>query len=344
MHHNRKPFAERLIQSPWRWLLFPFWLIYRPLIGLRNLAYDCGLCSGKRLNKPVISVGNIIAGGSGKTPVVAYLCQQLQQDYVVHVLSRGYKKDGDENEEAALIDAPVHSHSQRFLAGQAAIKDGAELLILDDGFQHRQLQRDLDIVLIDATRPWGFPGFRAGALLPLGFLRESRRALKRADIILLTRSDQIAAPLRALLLQQLQRLQKPVYCCHHQVVGLRSLEGTTHDCSLLQEKKLICVSGIAHPQSFIDAAQDLHYQICERFDYPDHHHFSASDVQHWLQRAQELDAQLLCTSKDAVKLQRLWPTDAPVQCYSLEIKLQLAADDEEQFLQCIQQRLAAVAQ
>ena len=343
-HHNRKPFGERLIQSNWRWLLFPLWLLYRPIIGLRNQAYDCGLLNGKRLSKPVISVGNIIAGGSGKTPVVAYLCQLLQTDYQVHVLSRGYKKDGEHNEEASLIAAPVHSHHKRFIAGQSAIKAGANLLVLDDGFQHRQLARDCDIVLIDATRPWGFPGLTPGAVLPLGFLRESRRALKRADLLLVTRSDQVSEQLRKHLLQLLRRLHKPVLCSQHAPACLRTLDGTSHDCTILAGKQVICISGIAHPQSFVDSARGLGYDICERFDYPDHHHFTSAEIQQWLERAQERNACILCTSKDAVKLQRLWPADAQIPCYILEVKLQLNTDDEKELLSCIQRHLGAAAQ
>ena len=336
---NKKPLGERLINSNWRIIFFPLWLLYRPIIGLRNVAYDRGLFRPRRLSKPVISIGNIIAGGSGKTPLVAFMVSLLKAKHTVHILSRGYKGDGQQNEEAALIDAPVHCNSNRYVSGKQAIQAGADVLILDDGFQHRQLARDCDIVLIDATRPFGFAHTLRGAVLPLGFLRESHSALKRADMLILTRCDQAQAHVLKQLRHIAQRYGKDVYECQHQATCLRDHTGHAFPLQTLHEQSCICVSGIAHPQAFIDTARALNYQIRDRIDYPDHHHFSPADVSHIQALAEEHQAAVLCTSKDAVKLAALWPNDSATQLYSLEIEIGFSDEDQARLLSDLQQYL-----
>ena len=340
-HHNQKPFGERLINSKWRWILFPFWLLYRPIIGIRNFAYDAKILRSKRLPKPVISIGNIIAGGSGKTPFVAHLVALLKQEYKIHVLSRGYKGDGDANEEAALIQAPVHCNSNRHAAGQQAVKDGADVMLLDDGFQHRQLARQLDIVLIDATRPWGFHNQLRGAVLPLGFLRESRRSLQRADVIILSRCNQAHTSILEYLRKHMPRICDAVFECSHQATAI------THNkkqlpLDALKDKAVLAVSGIAHPQAFIDTISEQQYQIIARHDFADHHHYTATDVDRLITEAKQTNAVVLCTSKDAVKLQPLWPSEPAVPLYVLEVGLHFPEDHEQRLTQAIRARLSSL--
>ncbi|MEM0927420.1 MAG: tetraacyldisaccharide 4'-kinase, partial [Planctomycetota bacterium] len=164
---------------------------YRFAIGLRNRSFDRGT-NVSRVDVPVISVGNLTTGGTGKTPVVAFLAKWFRDRGVrVAIVSRGYGRgDADENDEALelhqrLPDVPHLQDPDRVQSARIAIEElGTQLILMDDGFQHRRLDRDLDIVLIDATCPFGH-----GYLLPRGLLREPTSSLARADAVLLTRSD-----------------------------------------------------------------------------------------------------------------------------------------------------------
>ncbi|NRA38851.1 MAG: tetraacyldisaccharide 4'-kinase [Planctomycetes bacterium] len=339
--HTHGRWGERIIHSSWRWIFFPLWCIYRPVVGLRNVLYDIQWKHSYRLKVPVISVGNIIAGGSGKTPLVEKITALLsKQGNNVHVLSRGYKSnDQQENEEAQLISVPVHCNSKRFIAGKEAIQQGAHILVLDDGFRHRQLHRDLDIVLIDATRPWGFHSdskhARSRAMLPLGFLREPATALKRADLIVLTRCNQCSKQQLEQLRNQCSRFNKMLACCEHQTSHLTKLadeEIIPH--AQVNHKPAILISGIAHPQSFEQSAHSLNFTIKAHHQFEDHHHFNRKDVESILQLYKGQEISMVCTSKDAVKLRELWPTDA-IPCFVLHIGIVFLDND----LDVVQQAL-----
>ncbi|MBA3709812.1 MAG: tetraacyldisaccharide 4'-kinase, partial [Planctomycetes bacterium] len=159
----RGRFLEEFPGSRWRWLAAPAAWGYGAAVAVRNAAFDRSLRRVRRLGVPVISIGNLTAGGTGKTPVtrmIAQMCVGLGATPAV--LSRGYRGSDGANDEAQLMGGiPVHCDADRAAAGMRAIAAGATCLLLDDGFQHRQLHRDLDIVLVDATRPWG-------GLLPCG--------------------------------------------------------------------------------------------------------------------------------------------------------------------------------
>ena len=193
---RRRRFGRRWLEdlplSPWRWLLLPLWLVFAALSELRRFAYDRRWLTVHRLGVPVISVGNLVAGGAGKTPVAIDLAQRLRRlGQVPMILARGYRAGGDgRNEEAQLAgDIPVITDVDRVRGAATAIARGATVLVLDDGFQHRRLHRDCDVVVIDATRPFGDPAGRSGWMLPLGFRRESLRALRRADLVWLSKAD-----------------------------------------------------------------------------------------------------------------------------------------------------------
>ena len=165
---------------------------YRVAVALRNRMFDWRLRSTHQSAVPVISLGNLTTGGTGKTPFVAYLTRWFQEQGVnVALLSRGYRAlPGEVNDEKLLLDrlcrgVPHYQNPNRSASAEQAVAEGAQLLILDDGFQHRKLVRNLDIVLIDALNPWGY-----GSLLPRGLLREPKSALRRADFVILTRADQ----------------------------------------------------------------------------------------------------------------------------------------------------------
>ncbi len=325
---------ENLLVSPWRFALAPGWLVYRPLVALRNLAYDFGWRPMFTLPVPVVSVGNLAAGGTGKTPFCAWLCQRLEQaGWKSAVLMRGYGGDGGPNDEARLLQAPVVCDPDRVRGGQQAIAAGATCLVLDDGFQHRRLRRQLDIVLIDALRPWG-----GGAVLPLGLLREGRSALKRASCLVLTRSDQVDEATRDALVCTLMRWNVPVICARHQPIVLRDLDGDNQrEPVMLSGTPVVLASGIGNPQGFERTARDLGWTIAAHLQFPDHHAYSDADCATLRAAAQQHQATLVVTAKDAVKLRNRGLIGAQV----LEIALGFAPPDEERLWARIAASLAS---
>jgi tetraacyldisaccharide 4'-kinase len=179
---------------------------YAAGVQLRNRGFDWGLLPIHRANVPVVSIGNLTAGGTGKTPMVAAVADWFtSRNMLPVILSRGYRALEDSlNDEKLVLDqlCPHVPHLQSpdrlKSAREASAHLGAQVLILDDGYQHRRLARDLDIVLIDALDPWG-----AGHLLPRGLLREPKSALQRADLVVLTRADQCAPGEKARLLNEI---------------------------------------------------------------------------------------------------------------------------------------------
>lgn len=320
--------AETLMTGPLRLLLVWPWLLYRPLVRLRNLLFDWGLRRARRLPVAVCSVGNIGLGGTGKTPVVALLGERLAaRGLRPMVLSRGYKGDAGGNDEAAMLDLPVRCDPVRVRAGRQAIADGATALVLDDGFQHRQLARDLDLVCIDATRPWGRADGRRGRTLPLGLLREAPAALGRADLLMVTRCDQVDAQRLERLVAQLERFGKPVLRCRHAPVALRELGAdATRQPAELAGTRVVLASGIGNPGAFAATVRQLGAEPAAEHRFPDHHRFTAAEVAALLETAGE--APLLITAKDAVKWLPLVPAAARARVLVLEVAARLAADDD----------------
>jgi tetraacyldisaccharide 4'-kinase len=165
--------------------------LYAAVISLRNFAYSKGWLKIYKANVPVISIGNITTGGTGKTPLVIWLCNHLTKNYNCTILTRGYKATQNYSDESVILtetcpNAKVIVNPNRVVAARQAVdKFGANVLIMDDGFQHRCLARNLDIITIDATCPFGY-----GKMLPAGLLREPAAALKRADAAVITRCNQ----------------------------------------------------------------------------------------------------------------------------------------------------------
>lgn len=331
-----------------RVLLFPFCLLYGVIIQIRNFCYATGFIKQNTLPCQVISVGNIVAGGTGKTPAVAAIAKQFQNEgKTVALLLRGYKgknsdknsdkvtfvsdgekqlcsreKCGDEAEMLAqqLANIPIVVGKQRYLSGKAALKRfKCDLLILDDGFQHRQLSRDLDILTIDATQPFG-----TGAMLPIGTLREPKSAIQRADVILLTHTDTVSTntdELDAILNRYAQNT--PILKSIHQPTALYRLsEGektTTMPIETLTGKRLLAVCGIGNPTAFVSTLETYNPEIVELFAFPDHHTYTESDLRQIEQRMKHCDSELVITTqKDERKLASL-SSDLPIFVLGIEL-------------------------
>jgi tetraacyldisaccharide 4'-kinase len=303
----RGRWREEIPGTSARWLLLPAWFALRPIVTLRNMAFNIGLRRIHQLPIPVWSVGNLTAGGTGKTPMTRYLANwAISNGLHPAIVSRGYGGNGNANDEAMTVsECPVYCNPNRVAGGQLAISNGANCLILDDAFQHRRIHRDLDIVMIDATRPWGSPNLGAGATLPLGYLRESRHALRRAHVLAVTRSQLLTDAQRLALQQQLQEFARPIIHIVDQQAVLKTMLNSevAMPLSELLHKPVILVSGIGNPLGFELAAQSYGWQVCESLRFPDHHHYQADDIAEAQDIARHYQATIVITGKDAVKWQ-----------------------------------------
>lgn len=279
---------------------------YTAAVVLRNRWYDRHDPS-VTLPVPVLSVGNLTAGGTGKTPLVIDLVGRLEQmGRNPAVLSRGYKGGTVEpNDEERLIRRRCPSvvclaDPDRARAGEKAIERfGADVLVLDDGFQHRRLARTLDVVVVDATCPFGH-----GHVLPRGLLREPPQGLRRADVIILTRCDQVSRAALERLQGRLARLSPDAtrLSSRHRVVGVKTLEGREWNGSP-EGKRAALFAGIGHPVAFLTTVREMGIEVVGTKWFPDHHRYSSGDVAA-LQRQGAFPPHelLLTTEKDAVKL------------------------------------------
>ena len=284
----------------------------------RNLAYDRGLLASRDGGAPVISVGNLTCGGTGKTPIVADLARRLTAAGLrPAVLSRGYRPLPGEgaNDEKLLLDALLpgvpHVQDPDRLAGAAAAvhRHGADCLILDDGFQHRRLRRDLDVVLIDATAPFGpgslrRPGCR-GFALPAGLLREVPEGLERAGLILLTRCDAVTGDERAAVETALADLAPdvPVVPVNFPPTALVGLGGETRPAGWADGRRVGAFCGVGNPAGFRATVDGLGATAATFEPRPDHHAHTPAEVAALCDRAAAAGAcAILCTEKDSVKL------------------------------------------
>jgi tetraacyldisaccharide 4'-kinase len=341
---KRGRWREELPDTAARWLLTPAWLAFRPLVALRNAAFNHGWRRIHQLPVPVWSVGNITAGGTGKTPLTRYLATwALTHGLRPAIIARGYgSKVGEANDEAQTVsECPVFCNPDRVAGAQHATAAGANCLILDDAFQHRRIHRDLDIVMIDATRPWGSRDIQAGMTLPLGYLRESRQALQRAHLLALSRADLISATDKTLLLQQLATYGKPIIQVSNQTPALAPLLGGESETpiSVLHGKPVLLVSGIGNPLGFELAAQQYGWQVVESLRFPDHYHYTRDDVKGVTAIAQRHQATVVMTGKDAVKWRKnIAPIDASKHLV-LHMASSIAESDQPQFDDLLQKTL-----
>ena len=330
----RGRWREEILATNWRWMLLPAWLIFRPLVWLRNLSFDLAWRKPQRLSVPVWSVGNLTAGGTGKTPLTRYLARwAIAHGLEPAIISRGYRaENADANDEARTVsECPVICNPDRVAAGRQAIANGATCLIVDDGFQHRRLHRDLDLVLIDATRPWGVVGGLPGATLPLGYLRENPHALKRASVLVLTRSTLIEAKLLTQLRQEANVFGKPVVHVEDQKAALRSLIAghPPTDVAELCGRAVVLVNGLGNPLGFERTASGYGWQVISSLRFPDHHHYDTSDVAVILATAKHHQAILVITEKDAVKIQPLISSEDAVHFRVLVVHSEINSTDQE---------------
>lgn len=299
--------------------------VYRAGVGYRNRRYDAGHAEIVKVTAPVVSVGNLTLGGTGKTPMVKWIARWLRErELRVAILSRGYgATDGAKNDEAleleqALPDVPHLQAPDRVEIARAAIDElESQVLVLDDGFQHRRLARDLDIVLLDATQPFGFEH-----VFPRGTLREPASGLRRADVVCLSRADLVDAEQRASIRQRAARLAPDAVWCEvsHAPAALMGASGATAPLESLAGARVFGFCGIGNPGAFRQTLEQAGAQLVEWRELPDHHGYTADDVAKLAGEIRNSDAEMaVCTQKDMVKLRTTLLGNLPLWSVVIEI-------------------------
>ncbi len=327
-------------------LLEPF---YSGVMTLRNQLFDRGWRVQSRIPVPVISVGNLTAGGTGKTPTVAWVVRTLQSfGATPAMISRGYGGQGGTNDEKRVLDqllpgVPHQLNPDRVAAARELTSTNApsrpSVLVLDDAFQHRRIARDFDLVLVDCLNPWGF-----GHLFPRGLLREPPRSLQRASCVLLTRSDQVDEECQQGILEAIRRwTSAPVVRSTFQPTRLINALGEVRTLEQLRLQRAAAFCGIGNPLGFRRtltgcgvAVPDDRFRI-----FPDHHAYQPTDCETIGQWAMSLKSEcLLTTHKDLVKIPSsslggipLWALQIELQFEDRSSELQLAEQ-----LRCVIQR------
>jgi tetraacyldisaccharide 4'-kinase len=303
-----------------RALLLPVSAAYRGVTAFRNALYDRNVLAVEPSAIPVVSVGNLSVGGTGKTPVSAWIATRLRDSGARPALvMRGY--GGDEQLVHATLNpgVPVHANANRAAALRAAAAAGCDVAVLDDGFQHRRVQRLEDIVLVSADR-WREPI----RLLPAGPWREGPRALRRASLLIVTRKA-ASAPDAERLMQRLAALtgRGEGAVAALTLGALRDARsGAERPLSDLNGARVLAVAGVGDPRSFRDQLIEAGARVTMRV-FPDHHVYESSDGAAVARDVTSFE-HVVCTMKDAVKLAPIWPREAgPLWYVSLRCRIEV---------------------
>ncbi len=311
----------------------------------RKVLYDLKILKRRKIGAKVICIGNLTTGGTGKTPAVLLAAETLRRrGHEVAILSRGYGGTAPKKDVTVLLDGrhtdwrlcgdepwmihqslqgqgvPVLVCPDRAKAGELAVHMyGSSVVILDDGFQHLKLHRDLDVVLVNARDPFG-----GGRLLPLGNLREPVSALRRAQLVIITHADRVTAP-------ELKKLRADIDAAHPDVVILESAHKADHvldvrtekkhPLSHLKEKAVVVLSGLGDPLSFESQLEALGATIAQSWRYPDHHVYTERELRSIADLRGGLP--LVTTYKDFVRLPERWRETLTGDVLVLGIKLDL---------------------
>ncbi|MGQ9454507.1 MAG: tetraacyldisaccharide 4'-kinase [Armatimonadota bacterium] len=342
-----------------RGLAWPLSSIYSTGLAGYLWLYSTGLRKRYRLPTSVISVGNLTFGGTGKTPVVEKICLALAERGIsVAVLSRGYgghhsnplvvsdghtimasvEECGDEPLALArsMPGIPILVGKNRCVVGKLACeKFNPHVIVLDDGFQYWQLHRDLDIVVVDAKRPFG-----SGYVMPMGDLREPISGLRRASVVLLNNADPAGMAI-AQLRHRISKLapESIILTCRRRPRTLLGCDGSKIDLSWLRERRVLAFCGIGSPKSFFETIDSLGAQVCDVVTFPDHHRYTKSDFEHVEARRISCGADILITTtKDAVRIKSAGEMR---NLYVLDIELEI--DDERQFIDLLKRHVKATS-
>ena len=336
--------------KPIRILLFPFSLIYALIVIMRNWCYDKNILSSASFNLPVICVGNLVVGGTGKSPMVEFLIKNLNNDFQIAVLSRGYKRKtrgyalANETSTALDIgDEPMQFHikfpdvavavgEERIVAIPQLLHDrpGTKAIILDDAFQHRSVQAGLNILLTDCnnlfTRDW---------FLPTGDLRDQKKSYKRSEIIVVTKcKEDLSQKEKLEIIREIDPLAKQSvffsaisYGMAYHIINKKSY-------AVNESTEVLLVTGIANPdqlKKYLLNRSKTYYEIT----YSDHYIFTIDDLNEIVRRFNNIKASnkiILTTEKDAVRLTKFQQELASLPFYVIPIEPKFLFDEEKRFM------------
>lgn len=325
-------------------LLWPASVAYGAAASLRARAYRAGWLRSKRLDAVVVSVGNITTGGTGKTPMVLWLAQRLMDGgKKVGVLSRGYRAlpPGGHagvgprwNDEVALLhdrlgsDVQLGTGSGRFEKGRELLGRGVNCFILDDGFQHLQLARDVDMVMIDATKPFG-----GGHVLPAGRLREPVSALRRADVVVIHRAAERVPAIEAVVRRH---AAAPIFYSQTRLLELGEYPRGRSGRAAAGAARFFAFCGIGNPRAFFADLKKWTLEVAGHRSFRDHHHYTPGDIAALERQAQAAGAEgLICTEKDIYDL----PAGLDARMPIAFCKTALEFNDEEGLWRTIVKRM-----
>ena len=296
-------------------------LIYGFIVFVRNKLYDWNILKSKKVDGVgVICIGNIVVGGSGKTPAVQYFCKKyLAEGKKVGILSRGYKGKRENDlllvrDESGILASALESGDEAFLhslslpvpvvvcsnryEGAKYLKEkcGVEVVIMDDGFQHRKLLKDKNIVLIDATNPFGGDNY-----LPKGRLRESVNELKRADEIIITKSNYVNPENIEKIKSRIKKYGKKIFVATFEGDYFYDNLDRKYSLDEIKDKKILIFSSIANPNVFYNTIEKLRPASIKQVTFDDHHSYTESEIENLSKEAKKYDY-LLTTEKDIVKV------------------------------------------
>ncbi len=333
------------------YLLLPFAILYGIVTSIRNKLFDWQIIKSHEFNLPVIAVGNITAGGTGKTPHTEYLIELLHTDYRVAVLSRGYRRStkgfilaGTESPASEIGDEPCQIKTkfpeimvavdEKRVRGIKNLRDmGAEVILLDDAFQHRYVKPGLSILLIDYHRP-----VTKDAMLPFGRLRESVAGIRRANIILITKSP---ANLKAIDMRirmkdfELNHFQHLYYTTVQTQDALPVFAGSGKHPDGIEDKAILLVTGIARPEQVTRSLGDISSGL-KQIIFPDHHRYVVADAERIIKTYREMPDKnkiILTTEKDAVKLRAFSDhfSEVAENMFYLPVRIAFLNNDKENF-------------
>lgn len=342
---SMKGFVLRLLS----YLLLPFSVLYYIVIKIKNGLYDVGFLPERKLQGTVISVGNLTLGGTGKTPLVEYIAKLIQnQGLKVALLSRGYARKkriplvvvsngknmlvgveiaGDEPLQLArnLSGVVVVVDKNRYQAGlKAQEKYDVDLFILDDGYQHRKLARDVNILLVDGKNL-----FNTGLLFPAGKLREPVSSIKRADAVVL--SEPLSKSNENIIKKKIMRykVDLPLFHCYRYPVGFYTAKGDNP----LQEgffssRNIFSLAAIAQPAAFEEDLRNMGFNLAKTYRFADHHYYTQEEIETIARSAKKVDIEaIITTQKDAVRLGHLKEVNPPL----IYLKIEMRVREKEKF-------------
>ena len=349
----------------WRFfLLMPFSFIYGIIISVRNFLYDVGILTSHEFDVPVVSVGNLSMGGTGKTPCVEFIIDNFKDKRRIAILSRGYKRTttgfvlADGNSTAQTIgDEPfqilkkypeiivaVDENRKRGIDNLLKINPKPEIILLDDAFQHRRVKPGMQILLTDFSKP-----FTNDSILPGGNLREFRLGAKRANVIIVTKCPQEIQPI------ELRVFTKKIKALRHQnlyfasqvykeitaVFPYSQMRNFDMEKIKIEKPHILLVSGIANPKSLVEYVKTLTDKV-ETITFPDHHAFTPKDIATIKDKFEAIannNKIILTTEKDAARLPKFYPEELKNYTFALPVRMQILNKQEQEFVDLITDEL-----